>query len=117
MERLIFVWLNEHEARVNEVKPGWNLIDCEGDEKLKEMFLEQNLTEEDKQAWCSGEITEHCLMVIDGIGGLEENEIRIEFNRDTRQYEIEVTERIRIVLPDISHVPQLIESITSESNF
>lgn len=93
----IFINFDEHQAGIYDTKPGWNLLDCTGDELLKGLYLEQELSDEDRLAWCDGVITGHCREALEGIGGLDANDVKIEFSRDNRRYEIEVTEKVSFV--------------------
>jgi hypothetical protein len=104
----VLVELEEQEAAFRELKAGWSLLDCIGDDLLKQIYLEQELTSADKQAWCDGMVTEHSREAFNQIGGLESNEVTIEYNRAHRQYEVEVKERITAHLPEpniILHKP------------
>jgi hypothetical protein len=92
--RFVFIWLDENQARINEVRAGWNLLNCNGDVWLKRMYLIQELSEADLQGWCNTVLTDHGREVLEDIGGAENNEVKISYNRDTGQYEIEVVERI-----------------------
>lgn len=92
-ELVIWIYLYEEQAFLNGRKPGWNAMDCHGDTQIKESFLKYELEEIDLENYCIGIITDHCKEVIDQIGGLDQNCVDIFFNRDTRQYQIDVVER------------------------
>jgi hypothetical protein len=90
MGHYIFIELDEHQAAINELRQGWNLLDYNGDVWLKRLYLIQELVEEDFQGWLDGLVTDHCREVLEGIGCAENNEVKISYNRDNGQHEIEV---------------------------
>jgi hypothetical protein len=96
MTHFIFIIFDEHQAALYETMPGCNFLDCDGDESLKRLYLEQELIAEDMLAWCDGVVTKHCRETLEDIGGLENNDVTIEFNPDSRRYDIRVVERIAV---------------------
>ena len=98
----IHVDLNEEQAAKYDTGAGLRLINCAGDPEAKELFLRQQLSSEDKQALCEGDVTEHLHDVVDEIGGFDVNDVFIEYNRDIRDYEIWVTERIPEQIPELA---------------
>ncbi len=91
-ELLILIYLYEDQARKIEVKPGWNYLNCFGDVELKRWYLEYELTENDLESYCEGLVTGNCKEKIDDIGGFGINKIDIFFNKEARQYQIDVGE-------------------------
>jgi hypothetical protein len=61
IQQFILINLDEHQARIYDTRPGWNLLDCTGDIRLKQHYLKEELSEVETQAWCDGVVTEHSL--------------------------------------------------------
>ena len=96
-ELIILVWLDEHQAMLCETMSGWNVVDCAEDNYFKQIYLHQNFTIEDFQAWNKGLLTEHCLELLNDTGLVEKVEdVIIKYCNHNRQYEIEIVERIAI---------------------
>jgi hypothetical protein len=91
LQQFILINLDEHQARIYDTRPGWNLLDCTGDIRLKQRYLKEELSKEDIEAWREGVVTEHCRELLMDIGA-SDTDVRIEYRRENRQYEIEVVE-------------------------
>lgn len=98
--QVIFVELGEHEAALRELKMGWYMMDCQGDEQLKGLYLEQGLTVDDMLAWRDGVVTDRFWELLNDIGGADANDVIVKYSREHRRYEIEVVERIAAILPE-----------------
>jgi hypothetical protein len=89
LEHYIFIDLDEHLARICDTGPGLHYLNCAGDMWLKKLYLETNSSEEDLQAWCDGEVTEHFQELLTDIGA-SDTDLQIEYCCKNRRYEIEV---------------------------